>query len=143
MHLYANDLNIDTIVANTNDKPLLLFFHKPHCGYCKRMIALTLNNKDVKQEIEHNFVYVDIYIQDEGDVIFNGFRGSRRAFAQHLGYDFYPTSLFLDANGKFIKALPGAQKADLFMHVLTYISTKSYQKTGFNTYRSTLNTNSK
>ena len=136
--LSAEDLNIDTIVENADHKPLFIFLHKPHCGHCKRMIELTLGDEKIKQEIAENFVYVDIYTGDKGEVTFNGFKGSRRAFAKSLGYDFYPTSIFIDQNKKMINATPGARKKEFFTDLLLYISSKAYQNTEFETYRDTL-----
>ena len=98
------------------------------------MIRYTLSDADVQKEIRNNFVYVDIYTGDKGDVVFNGFRGSRRAFAQHLGYDFYPTSVFIDENKKMINATPGAREQDYFINVLHYVSSKAYLKMELETY---------
>ena len=107
------------------------------------MIAATLKDPRIAQEVEKKFIYVDIYTADEGNVTFNGFKGSRRAFAQSLGYDFYPTSIFVETpSKKIINATPGARKKDFFIKVLDYISTKQYQKMELETYLDTLDLNS-
>ena len=139
----AQDLDLDALVANADHKPLFLFFHKPHCGHCSHMIASTLNDPEIAQEIKQKFVYVDIYTADEGELSFNGFRGTRRAFAQSLGYDFYPTSVFVEApSKKIINITPGARKKEFFIKLLDYVSTRQYQKMEFETYLDTLDLDS-
>ncbi len=132
--LSAKDLNLDTIVANADGKPLFVFMHKPHCGHCAHMIKFTLHDKEIAKEINTKFVYVDLFTGDEGDIIFKDFKGSRRAFAKSIGYDFYPTSLFIDAKGKIVNITPGAREQDFFINVLNYVSTKQYHSMEFETY---------
>jgi len=141
MTLLSKDINIDKIIANADGKPLFLFFHKPHCGHCKHMITFTLGDPEIKKEIDEKFVFVDIFTKESGDVSFKNFRGSRRAFAKHLGYDFYPSSIFLDGQGKIVNATPGAREQDFFINVLNYISSKEYKEMEFETYLDTLDFN--
>ena len=132
--LFSKDLNLDTIVANADGKPLFIFMHKPHCGHCRHMIKSTLNDDKVVQKIKNNFIYVDLFTGDEGDVVFNGFRGNRRNFAKHIGYDFYPTSLFIDSKKEIVNVTPGAREQEFFIDVLNYVSTKQYLSMEFETY---------
>ena len=140
--LYARDINIDALVAKTNSKPLFLFFHKPHCGHCSHMLKFTLADKQIKHEIDTKFVYVDMYIKESGMVTYKDFKGTRRDFAKYLGYDFYPTSIFIDETGAVVNATPGAREQDYFIDVLNYVSTKQYKKMEFETYLDTLDFNS-
>ncbi len=136
--LYAKDINLNDIVANANNKVVLLFFHKPHCGYCDHMIRFTLKDAEIAQEIEKNFVFVDLYTQESGTIVFKDFQGSRKAFAKSLGYDFYPTSVFIDNDKNIINITPGLREQDDYMKVLLYISTKKYKEMEFETYIDTL-----
>lgn len=140
--LYADDLNMDALVEKTNGKPFFLFFHKPHCGYCAHMIKFTLGDEKIKHEINTKFVYVDIYIKDPGTVTYKDFKGTRKEFAKYFGYNFYPTSIFLDETGAVIHTTPGARKRDYFINLLNYISTKQYKKMKFKTYRDSLHLSS-
>ena len=140
--LLSKDLNIDKIIANADGKPLFLFFHKPHCGHCKHMITFTLGDTEIKKEIDEKFVFVDLYTKEPGIVVFKGFAGSRRAFAKYLGYDFYPTSIFIDSNSEVVNATPGAREQDFFINVLDYVSTKQYIEMEFETYLDILDFNS-
>ena len=102
------------------------------------MIRFTLADDEIKHKIDTKFVYVDIYIAEPGIVSYKGFQGTRRAFAKFLGYDFYPTSIFLDPQGKMVQATPGAREQDFFINVLNYVSTQAYKESEFETYLDTL-----
>jgi len=108
--------------------------HKPNCGHCSHMIKFTLQDDEIAKEINSKFIYVDLFTGDEGDVVYKDFRGSRRDFAKHIGYDFYPTSLFIDEHSKIVNVTPGAREQDFFIDVLNYVSTKQYLTMEFETY---------
>lgn len=102
------------------------------------MIEFTLKDADIALEIERNFVFVDLYTQESGTIIFKEFKGSRKAFAKSLGYDFYPTTVFIDNKKNIINITPGLREQDYYMNVLKYISTKKYEEMEFETYIDTL-----
>ena len=107
------------------------------------MIEFTLHDPEIAHEIQQKFVYVDLYTGENGVVIFNGFKGSRRDLARALGYDFYPTSVFIETPSKqLINATPGAREQDFFIKVLDYVSTLQYKEMEFETYIDTLDFNS-
>lgn len=106
------------------------------------MVEFTLEDPDIKKEIDDNFVFVDIYTKESGHVVFKKFNGSRRAFAKSLGYDFYPTTVFIDIDNNIINITPGLKEQDDYMKVLTYISSKKYKEMEFETYIDTLDFNS-
>jgi len=105
------------------------------------MIKFTLGDDEIKHEIDQKFKYVDIYTKESGTITYNNFKGSRRAFAKYLGYDFYPTSIFIDTNAKVVNATPGAREQDYFINVLNYVSTQQYKEMEFETYVDTLDFN--
>ena len=106
------------------------------------MLKFTLADEEIKHEIDTKFVYVDMYIKESGMVTYKDFKGTRRDFAKYLGYDFYPTSIFIDETGAVVNATPGAREQDYFIDVLNYVSTKQYKKMEFETYLDTLDFNS-
>lgn len=136
--LSAKDVDLNTIVENAKNKTVLLFFHKPNCGYCDHMIEFTLKDGDIDREIKRNFVFVDLYTQESGTILFKDFKGSRKAFAKSLGYDFYPTTVFIDNKKNIINITPGLREQDDYMKVLLYISSKKYEEMEFETYIDTL-----
>ena len=133
----AEDANLDSLVAQAEkeNKHLLVFFHQPYCGYCRRMINNTLNNNAVKAKIQKDFIYVDIDIRENGTVLLNDFKGSKREFARYLDYDAYPSTVFIDKHGEMIYAQAGYQDEEYFLKILYYISSVSYDDMGIEEFK--------
>ena len=102
------------------------------------MMEFTLKDSKIRKKIDNNFVFVDVYTKEKGKITFNGFVGTRRDFAKHIGYDFYPTTVFIDSSKKIVHIAPGLLDQDDFMNVLNYITTKLYREMEFQTYLDTL-----
>lgn len=133
----AGDINFDTLVdkAKKEKKHILVFFHSPSCGYCEKMIDFTLDADSVSSKIKNDFIYVDIGIKDSGEILFDDFKGSKREFARYLDYDIYPSTVFIDQNGKMIYAQAGYQNEEYFLKILSYISTASYKEMGIEDFK--------
>ena len=128
--LSAENIDIDKLVkvAKKTDKHLFVFLHKPYCGFCKRMIKDSLEDEWCKAKIDEKFIFVDIDIRDKGYVKYKNFKGTKHEFAKHLGYDFYPTSIFLDKNNEVIYVQPGYQNEMNLLDILEFVSTNSYKE---------------
>ncbi|MFA6137239.1 MAG: thioredoxin fold domain-containing protein [Sulfurimonas sp.] len=133
----ANDIKIDTIFgeAKKSHKHVLIFLHKPNCGYCERMIDFTLESEKVNLKIKKDFIFVDINIADTGKVSFKNFKGSRRDFAKFLGYDFYPTTIFMNKDKEIVYSQPGYQDESKYFKILSYISSHSYEEMGIEEFK--------
>lgn len=127
---YAENIKIDTIFseAKKSHKHVLIFLHKPNCGYCERMIDFTLENEKVSLKIKKDFIFVDINIADAGKVSFKNFKGSKRDFAKFLGYDFYPSTIFISGNKEVVYSQPGYQDEDKYLKILSYVGSYSYEE---------------
>lgn len=135
--LLSKDININKVIyqAEKSGKNLFVFLHKTDCGYCESMIEFTLDNDAVKSLLKKSFVVVDINIYHKDTVIYKNFKGSARAFAKMIGYDFYPSSLFFGKDKEIIFAIPGYQDEKKFFVILNYISSDSYKKDDFSTFK--------
>jgi len=125
----ANDINIDTIInkAKISHKHVLIFLHRPNCGFCDTMINVTLPNEKIVKKIKKNFIFVDIDIGDNGDVIFDDFKGSKQEFAKLLGYNFYPSSVFIDENEDVVYGEQGRKYEEQFFKILRFVESYSYE----------------
>lgn len=134
--LQAREININNIVdkATQSHKNIFIFLHQTDCGYCESMIQFTLDDDKVTPLLNKYFVYTHINIKEDDHVIYNNFEGSGRAFARFVGYDFYPTSIFLNKDYKIIYAIPGYQEEDKFFHILNFIIQKAYKNMDFDEY---------
>ena len=126
----ADNINIDTITAKAkkSHKYVLVFLHRPNCSYCNTMIEFTLPDEKIVQKIKKSFIFVDIDISDSGEVIFDDFKGTKQEFAISIGYNFYPSSVFIDKNKEIVYAQPGYQDEDVFLNILRFVESHSYKE---------------
>lgn len=120
------ELNKSSALAKKEQKHLMLFLHKNHCGYCENMF-LHLDDEDIGSAIEKNFILVDINRDEDESVSYQGYVGSSREFLKELGVDFYPAMIFINGENKIIFDVSGYRKPHKIMTILNYISSKSYE----------------
>jgi len=125
----ADNINIDMIIAKAekSHKHVLVFLHRPGCSYCNTMIEFTLPDEKIVQKIKKNFVFVDIDIGDSGEIIFDNFKGNRQEFAKELGYNFYPSNVFIDKNKDIVYGVAGYKDEDEFLNILRFVESHSYE----------------
>lgn len=135
--LFARNIDIDSIVKNSvkKDKHLFIFLHRTDCGYCESMLTFTLDDDPVKELMVKDFIYLHINIFEDDFVRYKSFSGNGRDFAKHVGYNIYPSSLFLNSDNEIIFALPGYQDKDQFLLVLKYIDSGAYKTTGYQKFK--------
>ena len=126
----ADNINIDAIAAKAekSHKHVLIFLHRPSCGYCETMIEFTLPDETIEQKIKKNFIFVDVNIGDAGEVTFDGFKGTRREFAKDLGYDFYPSTVFVGEDKEIVYAVAGYKDENDFLKILRFTQSHSYEE---------------
>ena len=135
--LFARTIDIDTIVKNSvkNGQYLFIFLHRTDCGYCESMLMFTLDDDPIKDLINKKFVYLHINISEEDLVTYKEFSGNGRAFAKHVGYNLYPSSLFLNSANEMIYAIPGYQDKEQFLGVLKYVDSGLYKTMDYQIFK--------
>lgn len=135
--LFARNIDVDAMVKKSvgMDKHLFIFLHRTDCGYCESMITFTLDDDPVKELIKKEFVYLHINISEDDVVRYKGFTGNGREFAKYVGYNIYPSSLFLNNKSEIIHAVPGYQDKDQFLLILKYIDSGEYKNVGYQTFK--------
>lgn len=141
--LQAKTINIDSLVDNAKNKEkhLFVWLHKTDCGYCENMREFTLENEIVKNFIEKNFIFIDINVYEKDKVIYQDFIGTAKEFAQEIGYDFYPSSLFFDSEKEivfsevgFVDSAENPNEKHIYK-ILNFINSYSYKDMDFNEYQ--------
>ena len=127
---YADSINIDKLLgeAKKSDKHLLIFLHKPTCSYCENMILFTLPEDDIADKIKKNSIFVDIDIENSGEVIFDDFKGSKQEFAKSLGSNFYTSSVFIDEEKEVVYGQAGFKDEDVFLKTLCFVESHAYKE---------------
>ncbi len=136
LSLPARDIDLNTMAAYAakEGKHLLVWLHKTDCGYCETMREFTLADDRIKPLLKRDFVFVHINVYDRDDVTFQDFRGDGRAFAKKVGYNFYPSSLFLDKNAEIVFAAPGYIGENDFLSMLKFVAMRAYEKQEYNRF---------
>ncbi|MDD5211441.1 MAG: thioredoxin fold domain-containing protein [Sulfuricurvum sp.] len=127
--LFARNIDIGAIVKNSveKNKHLFIFLHRTDCGYCESMQTFTLDDDLIKELIKKDFVFLHINILEDDVVKYNNFTGNGREFAKYVGYNIYPSSLFLDSANEIIYAIPGYKDKDQFLLILKYVDSGAYK----------------
>jgi len=136
-NIYANNINLDTDLKK--DKVLMVYLHRVGCSYCNAMDEFTLDDDKIIEYIQNNFIYKNINITTDKKITFKNTTLSGLEFAKKIGYNFYPSILFLDKNAKVIYASVGYKDEKDLMTILKYIKNKKYNNMTFNEYKNTLN----
>ena len=99
------------------------------------MLTFTLDDDPVKELVDKKFVFLHINISEDDLVMYKRFSGNGRAFAKLVGYNIYPSSLFLNSKNEIIHAVPGYQDKDGFLLILKYVDSKAYKTMGYRTFK--------
>lgn len=136
--LFGRNIDIDSIVKKsvTANKHLFIFLHRTDCGYCESMLMFTLDDDPVRELMEKKFKYLQINISENDVVKYKKFKGNGREFAKHVGYNIYPSSLFLNKRNEIVYAIAGYQSKEHFYETLKCVDTRGYKKMDCSQYTS-------
>jgi thioredoxin-related protein len=121
------NINVISQDAKKTNKITMIFFHMTYCPYCEKMLNETFEGFDSMANINENFYYVDMNIDDSGEIIYQNFKGSPEDFGDYFDIELYPTILFLE-NNKIIYYVHGYRNKEKFQHILNYVSSRSIDK---------------
>jgi thioredoxin-related protein len=121
--------------AEADDKPLLVDVYTNWCGWCKKMDKTTYANKEVQAYIEQAFVPVKMNAESRERTSYAGDEYSYRQIARGFQIRSYPTTLFLEADGKHITSVPGYLKVEQFLPVLQYIGDGHYKSKTYTEFK--------
>jgi thioredoxin-related protein len=108
--------------ARQTGKHLLVNFSADWCIYCKKMKKETYTDPDVIAYINEHFVPVMVDTQKEKQI-------ANQYYVRGL-----PTIWFLTSEGAKISNLPGFVDAPMFLQVLKYLASSSYEQMDFKSY---------
>ncbi len=120
--------------AENSGKKILVDVYTEWCGWCKKMDATTYADKKVSEYLANNYVIIKLNAEGNEKISYAGKSISPAEFAQGMGVNGYPATLFLKSNGEPITMLPGYAEPDRFLHVLSYIGENHYEKKKFGDY---------
>ena len=135
--VFAQTIDLDATIQKSykTDKIPLIFLHRVGCSYCNSMEEFTFDDDDVKNFINKHFHFVSINVTTDHDILFEKQHMEGLDFAKEVGYNFYPSVLFLDKDGEILYASVGYKEEKEFLLILEYIQTRSYKTLSFDQYK--------
>jgi thioredoxin-related protein len=120
--LMLYSLNDALIEAKKNDKYVLVYFWTDWCSNCEIFNRDVIPDKEVMKNLDHYF-FVSIDGENDPDKLGRIFR--IRGF---------PTILILNKEAEPLLVIPGRVPADIFAHVLSYVSSGASDTMEFDEY---------
>lgn len=135
--LFSKDINIDTIIktAEQSEKSVILYLHRIGCSYCNSMQEFTLDDDDVKEYIAQNYILVKINVSLKDTITYKGKISGGICLAKHIGYNFYPSILFLNKNADIEYASVGYKNETEFLVILQYFKSDAYKNQSLKEYK--------
>ena len=99
------------------------------------MQEFTLEDDDIAEYLENNYKVIHINISHKDKITYQNEQSGGLCFAKKIGYDFYPSALFLDAKGDIKYASVGYKDEFEFMAILEYINSNDFKIISFNQYK--------
>jgi len=121
-------------LAKQSGKKVLIDVYTDWCSWCKKMDANTYTDNSVIEYLNKNFVVIKLNAEANEKISFAGQSFSPAEFAQGMGVNGYPATLFLKSDGQPITLLPGYSEAGMFIHILSFIGENHYEKKKFAEY---------
>jgi len=140
LSLFSSQINIDNIVkkAYNSNKGVILYLHRVGCSYCNSMEEFTLDDDEVVSYIEKNYVFIEVNISHKDTITYHGKKSGGICLAKNIGYDFYPSTLFLDKNANIEYASVGYKDESEFLTILQYVHKKMYNKMSLSEYKKSI-----
>jgi thioredoxin-related protein len=144
MNAHAQSINFNDALktAKEENKRIIVDVYTDWCGWCKKMDADAYSNKKIKNLIKKNFVFVKLNAESENKLKYNGKEYSEADLAYQFQVTGYPTTVFLEPDGKVIEYkydnvkmnnLPGYFSSSDFRKILEYIKDGDYEDTDLST----------
>lgn len=142
--VYSQQLSFDDGLkaAKLEHKKVIVNIYTDWCGWCKKMDREAYSDAGIKKIIKDNFIYVRL--NAEGNRL-NNYKGKSYTdgeLAEYFQVTGYPTTVFLDSEGKVIEFnynkykmnnLPGYYETNEFKKVLEYIRDDKNKNTDLST----------
>lgn len=120
--------------AKKSGKKILVDVYTDWCKWCKEMDNNTYADKKISAYLKKYYVIIKLDAEGNEKLSYQGQPISPKDFAQGMGVDGYPATVFLQSDGKPITLLPGYSTPDQFIHVLSFIGENHYLKKKFPDY---------
>jgi len=120
--------------AAADKKYVVVDFYTDWCKWCKVMDDKTYADSSVVAALKDNFVIAKINGESSEKITYLGKTMAQSDFTMAMKVSGFPSTLFMDSDGKVIGILPGYIEAPVYLKILHYISSESYKKMKLDDY---------
>jgi len=121
--------------AKEHKKYILVQFFATWCGYCRKMDHEVFTDPSVKAALAKDFVPVRVTESSEHQIKYENQTITEKQLTQMNQVTGFPTLVFMDSDGKPLGKIPGFIAAKDMKGILQFISTASYKKMNFQTFK--------
>lgn len=131
-------------LSKAQDKKIMVFVHADDSNWCEQMENETFNDNYISAYINENYIPVKFNAQFSETITYKDKQynyvkqgtGGYHEFVAALtgGRMVYPTSVFLDHEGRVLQSIQGYQKPDVFEMILTFFGEDHHRKTPWKRY---------
>ncbi|MBT5874782.1 MAG: DUF255 domain-containing protein [Candidatus Latescibacteria bacterium] len=129
-HRYDKALKL----AQDQDKFLLIDFYTDWCGWCEVMDEKTYTDPEVRKLIDEHFILVKVNAESKRFIKLQGRNITETRLASIYKVTSYPTTWFLQSDGKAIAPVNGYVTPQDFEPILRYISGGWFKKMGYDAF---------
>lgn len=136
-NLYSQTSFSDALkIAKEEDRIIIVDVYTDWCVWCKKMDKDVYGKKEIKKIIKESFILIKLNAESEDKIEYNEKKYTGSQLAEYFQVSGYPTTVFLDSNGKVIEFkydnykmvnLPGYFNLEEFKKILNFFKEKRYK----------------
>lgn len=120
--------------AKETGKLIVLDVFTVWCGYCRQMDNRIYPDSTIQAILSDSYIRVRLNAESKKEVWFNDRKYTEEGLARSMGVTSYPSTIFIDPDGKTIGYQPGFMEVPLFAGLLRYVASGAYRTTPFETF---------
>jgi len=131
-------------LSKNEQKKIMVFIHTDNCNWCMKMENSTFNEEHISSYLNEKYLPVKFNAQQKESIKFNGQeykyvnqgKSGYHELAASLtgGRMVYPTSVFLDQEGRVLQSIQGYQENKIFEMIMTFFGEDHHMKTPWKKY---------
>lgn len=124
--------------AQKEDRFVMVDFYTDWCKWCKVLEEKTYPHPDVKKVLDQSFVFEKYNPEEAPSFTHGGRKYGGMDVAKHFSIRGFPTILFMEKDGTAIGSIPGYVPPEVFVKILSFITSGGYKKKPFNDFLNSL-----